>query len=308
MARFTKVWLIAAVAAVGACNKDGGGKAGGGAAGGAVAILPDSSQYVFGINVAAIRQSGLWKQYGPEITSKLSAEPKYAKAISDCGFDPIQTINSITVGAKSLDDKADTVIVVEGLDKAKVLACADKMKAEVAQDGTDMSHDADTITVKAKDGETTVIGFSGNTLVADAGPGATKDAVAALIKGDHSLAKSAAFTALLGKVHTSDALWAVINGDVPMLSSNTPLGKPQALYGSVQVTDGIAVDGHIKAATADAAKAFVDMMTQQSAKAKMFVDKLDITNAADEVTIAIVVGAEKLKSLKAMAGGLIPGM
>src|SRR5262249_22626615 len=75
-----------------------------------LAILPQDSEVVAGINLAQTQQSALWKQYmAPLITSKATS----LKVLKTCGFDPLASITNASVGIKNLKSgHPDTVLVL----------------------------------------------------------------------------------------------------------------------------------------------------------------------------------------------------
>jgi hypothetical protein len=316
MVRFTK--CLVAVVALGfvvgsACKKADDAKgAGGGAAGGDdVALIPADSEVVVGFNFAQLQQSALWKQYSPKIMDKMSSKLTDFKAA--CGFDPMEAFKSMTMGMKNVGGagtKPDGVMVVHGPDKTKMLSCMDKYKAEAAKHGTDITVDGDVILAKdSKDGMTYAMTFvNDTTMVATLGTMGTKDGVKAAAKGGNGLKSSQMFNDLFSKINTNDSLWMMVNGNSPLLDKmGAMIGKPKAIYGSINITDGLAVDFHVKSATADEAKSLVDLAKTQteSPQVKNMVDKIDISNTGDDAHFVVAMGAQKLQSLIGMFGGMM---
>jgi hypothetical protein len=313
MVRFTKSWLIGVVAlgfVVGAACDKGGNKAGGGG-GDDVSLIPADSEMVIGLNFAQLKQSALWKQFGPKIMDQASGKLTEFKAA--CGFDPVDAFKSMTIGFKNLNDapgaKPDGVIVVKGPEKSKVMPCMDKYKAEAAKQGTEISVDGDVVLFKDKDGSTAAMTFvNDTTMIAAVGTQGTKDGVKAAAKGGNSLKSSQAFNEMYSKINTGDSLWIMVNGNSPLLDKAAMLGgKPKAVYGSLNVTDGLAVDLHIREATADAAKSLVDLAKGQTdnPQVKQMVDKLDISNNGDDAHFVVAMSQQKLQALISQFGGML---
>ena len=334
----TRVGLLVALAAlglgVGACkkneskteNKAGSAAATGSAATGTtatptpgvavaagddLALLPADSEMVLGLNFAQLQQSALWKQFSPKLMEKMS------KGLNDfktaCGFDPMEAVKSVSMGLKGVgNDQPDGAIVVHGLDKAKSMACLDKAKAEAAKQGSEITVDGEVFTVKDKNGQLTAWTFvSADTLVGSVGPGASKDTVTAIAKGGTSLKSSQTFLEMYSKVNTKDSLWLFVNGNAPFMAKAAQAGvKPKAVFGSINVTDGLTVDMRIRLGSADEAKSLVDMMKGQtsSPQVKQFVDKLDVTVDGTDAKIAVAMSNQKLQQVVGMFAGMMGGL
>lgn len=336
----TRVGLLVALAAlglgVGACKKNdtnnsakttdkgsaaagGGGTAaagGGGtttavAAGDDLALLPADSEMVMGLNFSQLQQSALWKQFAPKLMEKMQSGLNDFKTA--CGFDPMEAVKTVSMGLKGIGgDKPDGAIVVHGLDKAKSMACLDKAKAEAAKQGSEITVDGDVFTVKDKTGQTTVWTFTGSdTLLGAVGPAASKDSLMAMAKGTNGLKASQTFLEMYSKVNTKDSLWLFVNGNAPFMAKAAQAGvKPKAVFGSINVTDGLTVDMRIRLGSPDEAKSLVTMMQGQtsSPQVKQMFDKLDVTVDGSDAKVAVAMSNAKLQSLIGMVGGMMGGL
>ena len=245
---------------------------------------------------------------------KVAGEMAQFKAT--CGFDPIEQVKSVSVGVKGIDPggggkKAEGVIVIHGLDKTKALACVDKAKAEAAKKGTEITRDGDVFTIKEK-GDVSAWTFVNNdTAVGVIGPSASKDTVLAAVKGGSTLKTSQTFVEMYSKINTKESLWLLINGNAPFMAKAASAGfKPKAMFGSLNVTDGLTVDFRIRVATPDEATQLVNMMKGQTSNPQMkqMFDKLEVTADGPDAKIAVAMSQEKLKNLVQMAAGMMGGM
>jgi hypothetical protein len=330
----TRIGWLAAIAALGltagACkkndNKAGTGSAGatattGGdktsatpvavAGGDDLALLPVDSELVMGLNFAQLQQSALWKQYSPKIMEKAAGDLADFKA--QCGFDPLEVVKSVTIGMKGLGGATpDGVMVIHGPEKAKTMACFDKMKPEATKKGTEITIDGDVVLVKDKSGEPTAFTFiNDNTMVGVIGANATKDGVLAAAKGGSTLKTSPAFVEMYSKINTNDSLWGLANGNSPAFSKMGAMGlKPKAIFGSVNVTDGLTLDMRIRTEKPDDAKQFVTSMQGQinNPQVKQMFDKLDVTQDNADIKISVAMSNQKLQQLTQMLGGMMGGM
>jgi hypothetical protein len=190
------------------------------------------------------------------------------------------------------------------------------MKDEAAKDGTAIVKDGDVAFFKNdKEGSTVAVTFvSDTTLLAVAGPAATKDGIKAAAAGTSALKTSAAFVDMYGKIKTSDSLWMLMNGNSKVFDKAAGAigSKPKAVFGSVNVTDGLTLDAHIRFETADQATQFGTMAKGQAAGLEKMVDKVDVTTEATDVKFTIVISSQKLQDLikqfAGMAGAFGGGM
>jgi hypothetical protein len=335
----TRIGWLAAIAALGlaagACkkndNKAGTGSgsaanttatpAGGGdknaatpvavAGGDDLALLPVDSEMVMGLNFAQLQQSALWKQYSPKLMEKAAGGLADFKAA--CGFDPLEAVKTVSIGMKGLGGTTpDGVIVVHGPEKAKVMACMDKAKAEAAKKGSEVTVDGDVFMVKDKSGNNTAFTFvNDTTLVGVMGATASKDTVLAAAKGGSALKTSPAFVEMFSKINTGDSLWMLMNGNSPAFSKMGSMGvKPKAIFGSVNVTDGLTLDMRIRLATNDEATNLVNMLKGQinNPQVKQMFDKLDVVADGTDAKFSVAMSNQKLQQLIGMVGGMMGGM
>ena len=337
MVRFRNTWLVAVVAlglGGAACKKSDdaksgdktatgdkatGDKSGGGggttandANGGDLSLLPVDSEMVIGLNIAQLQQSALWKQFSPKIMDKIAGGLADFKA--DCGFDPLDSIKSIAMGMKNMGGggEPDGAIVIHGPDKAKVLACVDKEKAKAKDKGTEMTVDGDVVLMKDKTGATTAFTFvNDTTMLGVIGSKGNKDGVKEAAKGGSTLKSSQTFVDMYSKINTQDSLWMLINGNSPALAKAGGMGiKPKAVFGSINLTDGLTLDFRVRMSTPDEAKSLVGMMQGQvgNPQVKQMFDTLDITGDGTDAKVSVKMSAQKLQALVAMVGGMMGGM
>ena len=333
-------WLVAIAAlslAAGACKKKEENKAGttgsatapkagenpvtkpapsGAAIAGAddLSLIPADSDIVLGLNFSQLQQSALWKQFSPKLMEKAASGLAEFKAA--CGFDPMEKIKNVSMGMKNIDDKGgktpDGVVVIHGLDKTQSMACIDKAKAEAAKKGSDITRDGDVFTVKDKGGQLTAWTFvSNDKLVGVLGPSASKDTVLAATKGTTGLSTSQTFVKMYSQINTKESLWFFVNGNAPFMAKAAQAGvKPKAVYGSLNITDGLTLDLRIKLGSPDEATQLVNMMKGQTnnAQVKQMFDKLDVAADGEDAKVSVAMSNQKLQQLIGMVGGMMGGM
>lgn len=329
MVRFRKGWLVAVVsmvalgfAAAGCKKKDDAKNPAGGpgmsatspgamnAAVDELSLLPADAEVVFGINVAQLQQSALWKEFAPKLKEKMSGGLAEMKAA--CGFDPFDAVKSVAIAMKGMGGGTpDGVLVVRGPNRASVMGCTGKLKEEAAKNGGEVTVDGDVVLVKDKSGTNTAMTFvNDTTMIGVIGSQATKDGVKAAAKGGTALKSSASFMEMYSKIKPSQSLWLLINGNSPALSKAGSMGvKPKAVFGSVNVTDGLAVDLRARLGTPDEATQLVNMAKGQTGnpQVKAMFDTLDVTADGSDAKLSVVMSNQKLHALIGMVGGMLGG-
>jgi hypothetical protein len=270
-----------------------------------LSLLPVDSEVVVGINIAQVQASPLWKQFiEPRIMTGESLK-KFNEFKDKCGFDPTTAVKSMSLGLKSVSEKPEGAIVLHGVDKAKAWTCLDNMKENIAKDGTEYSRDGEVGLFKAKDGTQTALTFiNDSTAIAVVGPNATAAGIKNVAAGTSALKSSPAFVEMYSKVNTKDSIWALVNGR--LLDRAASLGvKPKAVFGSINVTDGLAMDVRMVVESAEAATQLATMAKGQVAQAAKMVDQVDVTSDGPEVKVTVVMSNQKLQALIAQIGGLV---
>jgi len=332
MVRIRHGWLVAALAlgvSVGACKKDekkpagdtaaAGSTAGTASGGGAAAkagasdldLLPVDSEVVLGINFAQVQQSALWKKFVEPQLMKDDTQKKLAEFKDKCGFDPLTAVTSVSVGLKGVGaDTPDGIIVAHGADKGKMIGCLEKMKPEAEKDGDTVTIDGDVVTVKTKDGTSVAMTFANDsTLVLGIGANGTPDAVKAAAAGNSALKSSPTFVDMHSKINTKDSLWLLMNGNSKAFDQAAAMGfKPKAVFGSLNVTDGLSMDLRIRVDSPDQAASLTNMAKGQLAAVQGMVDQVDVANEGPDVKLTVAISATKLEQLVAQFGGMMGGL
>lgn len=289
-----------------------GGVSGGGvkpSSGDDLSLLPVDSEIVIGLNFNQIRQSALWKQFVEPKLNSGTAQSKFAEFKAKCpGFDPMASFSSMSIGVKNTSAPTPSIVVVaHGVDKAKAIECVEKNKDEITKNGNEMTRDGDVLLFKGKQpGDQSAITFvNDNTAIAMVGDGASSAGVKALAAGGSALKTSPAFVDMYKKVKTGDSLWGLASGKA---LEKMPMVKASAIYGSFNVTDGLAMDLRIRLDTPDAATQMASMANTQAQQAKGFVDKADFTAEGNEMHAAVEMSSQKLQMLIAQVGPMLGGL
>jgi len=274
-----------------------------------LALLPVDAELVMGVNFAQVQQSALWKQFVEPMLLKGDVAAKLGELEAKCGFDPMTAVKSLSVGVRGLGTATlDGVAVVHGIEKAQLVTCLDKVKADTTN--LEITQDGDVTSVKGKNGKTIAFSFINDTTAlvligASATPAGVKQAAA----GTSALQTSQAFVEMYNKINTQDSVWLLMNGKAKVFEKVASLMKPQAVYGSINVSDGLTVDLRVRVDSPDQATQLAQGAKQQaSAAASMFpIDKLDINSDGSDIKVAVAVSAAKLEGLITQISGMVRG-
>lgn len=270
-----------------------------------LSLLPADAEAVFGIDFDKLRQSALWKQYEPQMQQAAASGIAKFKAL--CGFDPIASMKSVAIGIKNLDGDATGAIVVRGFDKKQSITCFDKDIGDIEKDGTKVTIDGDVILVTDKQGKK--LGFTFvdeyTALVAFGPEASSKETLRAAASGANALDKSASFVDIYNKLNHNDSVWMVMNGNAPVFQKTGMPYKIVAMFGTMNVTDGLTVDGRLRLGTAEEATGFVNQFKGQLEQAKGFVDRADLSSEGADVKLAVAIGHDKLVQMVGMFGGML---
>jgi hypothetical protein len=268
-----------------------------------VGFLPLDSEVVLGLDGDQLRKSELWKQLEPGLLAKAGAELATFKSL--CKVDPIASIHSIAIGMKNVsDDNPDGVLVVHGLDREPLMAClsgASGSPRKVAiEDGV--------ITVRGSASDPNNVVFAWvdrRTVVVLVGTTANKALLADILASGSPLRGSPAFTEMFSLIDSSSALWALVNGNGKLFDKAGAMGlKPKAVFGSLSLADGLAMNVRMRLATAAEASQIVTAAQGQLGVAKSLFDRLDVTADNADVVLGVAMTDQQLQSMIGMIGGM----
>ncbi len=272
-----------------------------------VGFLPVDAELVLGIDVDALRRSPL----GPQISGKLStsAGPQLRAFQATCGFDPMQTIHSISMGLKNLkQDTPDGVIVVNGLDRPKLMACIAKLKGQGGN--SSLVVEGDVILTTSSSGSRGAFAFvDASTIVGVIGATVGKPELHAVLSAGAPLHTSPAFAELLKLTDLEATVWTVVNGSSSLFDQATgALGmRPKAVFGSVTLTAGLTMNVRMRLDSAAQAQQLQQMVSGQIGMARAMADKLDVTTDQNDLVVAIAMNEQQLNNIIQMVLGAVGG-
>jgi RNA polymerase sigma factor (sigma-70 family) len=280
-----------------------------------LALLPADSEEVIGLNFAQLRQSALGQRLVAPQLAQLARLAAIQNFEAKCGFDPITSLESVSIGVKDPGHQHSMtgVVVIHGFEKTKVMPCFEakaipyslqhgatvKMDGEVVliTDGASGKHSAFVFT----DPKTAILVF---------GPdGASRQAVEAVIAGKNGVTTSSVFSDALQYVNTDASIWMMVGEGSPLLGrANTELAKHDSVklgtsYLSLQITDTLAIDAGVRLGSPDTVARVVSAVQSRlsapeaRAKISQYFDQLDVAADGPDLIISAAMTGEQVLHL-----------
>ena len=276
-------------------------------------LLPADSDAVIGVNFAQVRQSALWQRF---IAPQLAGVEGIHEFEVLCGFDPLASLSSISVGVKGLgsDDSVTGTIVIHGFEKAKAMSCFDKEGLPDAEkDGSKVTIDGDVVLIASADHDHAALTFVDNTtaLIVIGPEAATKQSVERIAAGNGTLPTSTAFADALQNINTDDSLWLILRDSSPLVKiANTEIARYTPIqlgtvYVSVHVTDTLALDAGLRLGSPETVARLVAAiqarMTDAGARTAVgtYFDQLDVTADGPDLIVSLAATGDQLAQLVA---------
>jgi RNA polymerase sigma factor (sigma-70 family) len=291
-----------------------------------LALLPADSDAVIGVNFAKVRQSALWQRY---VAPKLASVEGIREFDALCGFDPLASLGSISLGLKGLDagDNTSGVIVIHGFDKAKAMSCFDHRGVpEAEKDGSKVTIDGDVVLITdANDREHVAFTFIDTTtaLIVMGTDAKSKQGVERIAAGNSGLQSSSTFADALQAINTDDSLWLMLaDGSSIMKIVNTTIApftsiKAGTAYLSLDVTDTLALDAGLRLGSAETVGKLVSTIQGQMAQHEVaetvsrYFDQLDVLADGSDLIVSLAMSGDQIAQLVSSittAGNVTVGM
>jgi hypothetical protein len=266
-----------------------------------VGFLPANSEVVVAIDGEQLRKSSLWGVADKRI--RAAASSGLATFTTACGFDPIDSIRSISFGLRGLkQSKPEGVIVISGMSRAKLTGCFDRQAPNA---GGRLVVDHGVYTINTHDADPTTLAFTfvdDTTAVALLAPDADRAALEKTLAAGVPLRRSPTFTQLLAQVDTEAAAWAIVNGQSSVFDLTQGNQKPTAIWGSLHLDGGAAVSVRVRFADTAVAQQLAAQTQAQMGAAQAFFDRLDVTADGSELVIEAAMSETKLATLLNLVG------
>ena len=275
-----------------------------------LALLPADSEVVLGVDMARIQKSPLWKQFA---APAIASEAGLADFEADCGFDPIGSLASLTIGMKGMHGDMTGAIVVHGFPKMKVFACIDKESKKHADNRKAVRIDGDVLLVSRDGADHAAMTFlDDTTALVVLGSDANKDGIAKVAARRGTPPASSTYSDMIREINTDDAVWVAVADGSPMLDRvNEKLASHTAIqlhgfYGSIDFADGLVVNAGARTGSPElVAKLVADVqhkLDDVAAKGELSqrFEQLDVNADGGDVIVSVAMSTSQLF---AIAGG-----
>ena len=284
----------------------------------AKANLPSDATIVAGFNFGAIAKSQIFTEMFPKLVASSADLKEFLDlAKSACGIDPITAVAGAVI-ATDADKKSGVVyLALNGLDQAKLAACADKLAKAKGKGDEKISFkkDGNIIEVTStKQSKSVFYGWVGSDVIV-----IPKDGDKAGLQrwmGGKGFSTSA-LGKVVGKVNTGAAAWGATTESKSIQAGMNMKGG----YGSLDIAQGkITVGAHVvlgspaeaTQASTEANKQLAQLKTsgQLPAMFNSLLASLKVTSAADELVVGasapekdILAVAQMAIAMGALGGG-----
>jgi hypothetical protein len=268
-------------------------------------FLPVDAEIVAGIDIMSLRRSQLWQKFEPMFVSALGNElTRFREA---CGFDPIKTIERITIAVKERGPNQYTgVIVIRGVDTSHVREC---LAQEVTKSGGKATNDRGVVLVTqaSSPGETMAVGVVGaSTMVMQMDAVTTYDSLTAVLNAGAPLRKSAAFMALQARREAGAAVWFMANGNSKAFDEMKQLGMaPKSMDGTLTVTDRFTGVLRMTMGNPSDASRMQAELDKIKAPVATMVEKFEARANGDTVSVLAVITEQQLRNMLQMFRGMM---
>jgi hypothetical protein len=256
-----------------ACNKGGVSKDD-------LALVPQDTDVVVGVNLARMRGTAMWKKITD--LSATNAESKknmdeFAKACVDVMSNdgPESVFIAMPAVQPGTKDAAVIIRLKKGMDQAKVQSCADYMAGK--SHSKVAASDYNGKKIYAEDGNADkggVVMLDDKTVLFGSGAWIKKVIDIAGGKEKTSAKNNDALASLVKRAKTSDAIWGA--GNIPQIVRDGAKGNPMTssmaslkdAFGSIDFASGLSIDASFDLGSDADAKSLNDQATTQLAAAK----------------------------------------
>jgi RNA polymerase sigma factor (sigma-70 family) len=278
-----------------------------------LALLPADAELVLGIDVTRVQRSAMWQLL---VAPALANAPGLHEFEADCGFDPIASLASVTVGMKGMDKHQTTSgsIVVHGFAKAKAFACIKKHSAK-HDGGIELVIDGDVLLATSPDGtdHAALTFLDDTTALLVVGDDATKTGITRI--AERRGAPAAGYSDMIHEINTDDAVWLAVADGSPLLAdANRELAEHTSIqvhgfYGSIDFSDGLVINAGARTGSPELVAKLVadlqrklDELVAHGEIAKHF-EQLDINADGGDMIVSLAMNTSQLMSLASNATG-----
>lgn len=257
-------------------------KGGGGAAKEDLALVPQETEIVVGINLARMRGTAMWKKMmdlGLQNEKTKKDYEEFNKACMDVGAadGPESIFVALPQPAKASKDGAAIIRLKSAIDEAKLVKCGEYVAGKNNEKLVSSDYNGKKIYnsgAEANADKGGLVLIDSKTIAFGSGTWIKKVIDLAGGKEPNSAKKNEALTGLVKRAKTGDAIWGA--GSIPQSARDgmkmspqlAPMASMKAAFGSIDFASGLAVDVNLDTGADADAKAIVDLVTTQLAEVK----------------------------------------
>jgi len=252
-------------------------------------FLPADSEIVVGIDGSQIRSTAVWAQFSGKVEKILADE--LADVRNACGFDPLQTVDRVSLGLRAEEPGRFTgVVVVRGVG-AGTMGC---IRTRMGKGG-EVTDDRG-IAIMEHHGEQSGWTMIGSTLIAQFAPHVSYDTMQAVLASGSPLRTSRVFMGLYSQLPHGASVWGVINGKTRLFDELDSSGmRPVTALGTVTMSDRIVIAGRAVFRD-DATAGKVDALMKQSlAQLSKFTEHAESRQEGASVIVGMSISEAQLQ-------------
>lgn len=253
-------------------------------------FLPVDSEIVVGIDSAQIRKTQVWAELAPKIEKGLGHDLEELRTA--CGFDPLQTVERVSVGLRAIErDKLVGVVVVHGVG-AGMMGC---VRMHFGKGGA-VTDDKGVLVMDSHPDMRTAWSVIGSTLIVQLDPAAGHDTMQVVLASGSPLRGSQHFMDLYSALPKGASLWGVVNGSSKMLDEFGAM-RPRNTKGTITVSDRITLAGDLVFDTPDVAKQVETLVKATFQQAHQFIESGDASTDGGRVVVKAVIGPLQIQQI-----------
>jgi hypothetical protein len=257
-----------------ACNKGGASKED-------LALVPQETEIVVGVNLARMRGTAMWKKFMDLATTQEKSKKDYEDFNKNCvdvgsNDGPESIFVALPQMTGATKDGAVIIRLKTAIDDAKLSKCGEFIASKNNEKLVSSDYNGKKIynSGSADADKGGIVLLDGKTIAFGSGAWIKKVIDIAGGKEQATAKKNEALGALVKRAKTSDAIWAA--GTVPQAARDGLKGNPQmapmasmkSAFGSMDFSSGLSIDGNVDLGSDADAKALNDLATTQLGEAK----------------------------------------
>ena len=254
-------------------------------------FLPADSEIVIGIDGNQIRTTAIWSQVAPRVEQVLRSELQQIRTA--CGFDPLATVERISIGLRAVDDdRMAGVIVARGVG-AGTMAC---VRTRFGKGGAVL--DDKGVLVMDHHGEKTAWTVVGTSVVVQVGQDVGHDSMQAVLASGSPLRGSSAFMTSYNRLGKGSSVWGIVNGHSKLLDELGSTGmRPVAMEGTLTLSDRVVIAGTATFDSPDVATKVDGLVKASFGQIQRFIERGDSRADGAAVHVEISMAGAQLMQL-----------